>query len=546
MKMLSWNCRGLGNSRAVRALSRLSLKFHPQIVFLMETRSYVTEFDHVKIAMGMDCCLAMSCAGPGRRRSGGIAMLWNSSLDVSLLSCSPNHISVVVTDEWDQKWCLTGLYGHPEEVNKVHTLTLLDSLKSQYQGMWICIGDFNLICESSEKRGGRIANLAQMGQFKDTLAACGLADVGYTGFPFTWDNGREGDQNICERLDRCVANSEFTANFPSIIVEHLGKYGSDHSVRYAILLNGEPRDWFSPHRGLRQGDPISPYLFILCAEVFAGLIDEQVALNNIHGIRIARGAPQISHLFFADDSLLFMRANLVEANHTLASIKRYEEASGQRVNFDKTELSFSQNVQEQLCNQIRHRMEVKVVDSHDKYLGLPTIIGRSKKAVFLTVQERLVKKLKGWKEKFLSKAGKEVLLKAIAQAIPTYIMSCFKLPESVCASMASLMANFWWGQKNSEKKIHWMSWANLCKPKACGGLGFRDFRSFNDALLAKQVWRLLHREDSLLFKCLKARYFPRSSLLDAPVGFRPSFAWRSICSARPIIKDGFVWKVGNG
>ncbi|XP_057438067.1 uncharacterized protein LOC130730153 [Lotus japonicus] len=233
---------------------------------------------------------------------------------------------------------------------------------------------------------------------------------------------------------------------------------------------------------------------------------------------------------------------MVEADHALATIKRYEEASGQRVNFDKTELSFSQNVPEQLCTQIRNRMEVKVVDSHDKYLGLPTVIGRSKKAVFLKVQERMVKKLKGWKEKFLSRAGKEVLLKSVAQAIPIYLMSCFRLPENVCSSMASLMANFWWGQKNSEKKIHWMSWANLCKPKASGGLGFRDFKSFNEALLAKQVWRLIQNEESILFKCLKARYFPRTFLLSAPVGFRPSYAWRSICSARNLIKEESVWK----
>ncbi|XP_057426510.1 uncharacterized protein LOC130719933 [Lotus japonicus] len=863
MKMLSWNCRGLGNSRAVRALSRLSLKLKPQIVFLMETISYVTEFDRVKNVTGLDCCLAMNCSG--RKRAGGIAMLWKSNLDVNLLSCSANHISVIVTDEWDQKWCLSGVYGYPEEENKVKTLELLGSLRSQYQGMWICLGDFNLICNSSEKSGGRTANLNQMRQFKDTLEECGLTDLGFTGFPFTWNNGRDGDQNIKERLDRCLANSDFSTGFPCVYVEHMGSYGSDHtvlaislkngieqqetrvrkvlavkevlvpfrkeqgnlqrqidrkereliriekglasnenlskkiavqkefddlllkqeiywkqrsralwlregdknfftkrplkdrntttsrrlkmsrmngflvmklchklskvtfsrssplrtpriyrilvrgprwpsrfvlsallgfgrgavtshvldvlnngrevadmnetyiclipkvskpqtpkdlrpislcnvlmkivtkcianrlkcilpdlvgetqstfipgrlitdnaligmevfhymkkkkhgkkgwmalkldmskaydrieweflrevlnsmnfpshfvslvlkcvsSVKYAILLNGEPRDWFSPHRGLRQGDPVSPYLFILCAEVFAGLIDEQVAQNNIHGIKIARGAPQISHLFFADDSLLFMRANLVEAEHVLTIIKRYEEASGQRVNFDKTELSFSQNVPEQICNQIRNRMDVKVVGSHDKYLGLPTVIGRSKKEVFLKVQERLVKKLKGWKEKYLSKAGKEVLLKSIAQAIPIYIMSCFKIPDNICDSMASQMANFWWGQKNSEKKIHWMSWANLCKPKSCGGLGFRDFRSFNEALLAKQVWRLLQREDSLLYKCLKARYFPRASLLSAPVGFRPSFAWRSICSARKIITEGSLWKVDN-
>lgn len=83
-------------------------------------------------------------------------------------------------------------------------------------------------------------------------------------------------------------------------------------------------------------------------------------------------------------------------------------------------------------------------------------------------------------------------------------------------------------------------------PKSCGGLGFRDFRSFNQALLAKQVWRLVHRDDSLLYRCLKARYFPRSSILQASIGYRPSFSWRSICSAKDVITEGSIWQIGNG
>lgn len=119
----------------------------------METRSHVSDFDRVKSSTGFDCCLVMDCSGTGRRKSGGVALLWMSNFDVSLLSCSSNHISVEVTDEWDQKWCLSGVYGFPEEVNKPHTLDLIRNLKSQYQGKWICVGDFNLICDSSEKRG---------------------------------------------------------------------------------------------------------------------------------------------------------------------------------------------------------------------------------------------------------------------------------------------------------------------------------------------------------------------------------------------------------
>ncbi|XP_058733863.1 uncharacterized protein LOC131605533 [Vicia villosa] len=109
-------------------------------------------------------------------------------------------------------------------------------------------------------------------------------------------------------------------------------------------------------------------------------------------------------------------------------LQKYERSSGQMVNLDKSEASFSQNVCEEDKVLIRSRMGVKTVTSHSKYLGLPVVLGRSKKEVFTLVVERAWKKIKGWKEQFLSRAGKEVLIKAVAPAIPTYIMGCYKLP----------------------------------------------------------------------------------------------------------------------
>ena len=93
--------------------------------------------------------------------------------------------------------------------------------------------------------------------------------------------------------------------------------------------------------------------------------------------------------------------------------------------------------------------------------------------------------LAGWKEKLLSKAGKEVLIKAVAQAIPTYTMSFFKLPDSLCDEMMGMIRNFWWGQKKEERKIARLSWQKMCEPKCDGGLGFKNLKWFNMALLMK-------------------------------------------------------------
>lgn len=146
---------------------------------------------------------------------------------------------------------------------------------------------------------------------------------------------------------------------------------------------------------------------------------------------------------------------------------------------------------------------VREVVKHEKDLGLPTIIGCSKKAIFAGLKERLWKKLNGWKEKLLSRPKKEILIKAVAQEIPTYMMSVFRIPDGLIDELHGLMARFWWGWTETTKKMHWHNWDSMCLPKSMGGLGFQDLKCFNQALLAKQAWRLLNVTSSLLHAVLK-------------------------------------------
>ena len=125
-------------------------------------------------------------------------------------------------------------------------------------------------------------------------------------------------------------------------------------------------------------------------------------------------------------------------------------------------------------------------------------------------------------------------------------MSVFKLPDSLCEDLTSMIWNFWWGQRNEERKIAWMSWEKLCTPKSCGGMGFKKLKEFNMALLAKQGWRLQQGHDSLVYKVLKAKYFPTSDFSQAVLSNNPSFTWRSIMSAQPFINYGLRWRLGNG
>ncbi|KAK9666078.1 hypothetical protein RND81_14G158900 [Saponaria officinalis] len=266
------------------------------------------------------------------------------------------------------------------------------------------------------------------------------------------------------------------------------------SVSMATLING--------------GDPLSPYLFII------------IARKSMEGIKICRGGPHISHLFFADDTIIFSKANKKNAETVHDVITQYELASGQRINMQKSEIFFSPNTALPDRDDVQGILGAKIVASPDKYLGLPAIIERNKTVAFAPLKER----------KYLSYAGREIVIKAVAQAISTYHMSLFKLPETFCADLNGAMARFWWGHDDQKRHIYWVAWRKLCKSKGDGGLGFRHLEDFNTSMLAKQLWRLLKHPNTLVARLMKARYYPTTSPLEASVGHHPSYTWRSIVS----------------
>lgn len=318
------------------------------------------------------------------------------------------------------------------------------------------------------------------------------------------------------------------------------------SVSYAVRLNHSIVGNIYPSRGLRQGDLLSPYLFVLCAQGLSSIFTRAVELRLFKGVKIAASCPVISHIFFANDSLVFFRAKKEDGLQVRKCLLAYERASGQVVNYEKSALSFSPSTSTNDIEEIKNELSITVVQGHELYLGLPTFSLRNKRLQFAYLHERIRKKIQGWSTKFFSMGGRKILIKSVLQAIPSYAMSCFKIPISICQRIEHSCAKFWWNDTNGRRGMHWLKWENLCKPKCQGGMGFRRLSAFNKALVAKHVWRIIHSPNSLMARVLKARYLKNSDIMLAGLGNNPSFVWRSLLWGRDLINKGLYWRVGDG
>ncbi|KAM2983667.1 hypothetical protein FF2_009561 [Malus domestica] len=200
------------------------------------------------------------------------------------------------------------------------------------------------------------------------------------------------------------------------------------STSFSFIINGTPTGFIMPERCSRQGDPLSPYLFLLCTEGLSMLIRNGLERGAINGYRVSPAGIPITHLFFADDSILFGKATTEEALGILNILKTYARGSGQELNMSNSSIFFGSKILNRTMLKIGRTTGIQCKVGFGKYLSLQADFGHSKKVVFEEVKDRLETRMTGWAEQYLSQAGKETLVKAMAMAMPNHAMSCFKLP----------------------------------------------------------------------------------------------------------------------
>lgn len=318
------------------------------------------------------------------------------------------------------------------------------------------------------------------------------------------------------------------------------------SVFYSFLINDKVYELVKPYRGIRQGDPLSPYIFILCGEVLYSLCRKVGREGSLKGIRVARGSPRINHLLFADDTMMICHSTPKNCHVLSKLLLDYEALSGQKVNIAKSAITFSSKMPQEVKTAAKQILGITKEGGVGKYLGLPEHFGRKKRDLFTSIVDRIRQCTKSWYTRFLSKAGKLTMILSVLTAIPSYTMSCFELPLSLCKRIQSALTRFWWDSSSEKRSICWVSLDNLAQPKAAGCLGLRDIQLFNQALLAKLAWRIITVPDCLLARVLKGKYCHKGNFLNVELSSACSHRWRGILHGRNLLRDNIGKAIGNG
>ncbi|KAL5569345.1 hypothetical protein UlMin_025920 [Ulmus minor] len=318
------------------------------------------------------------------------------------------------------------------------------------------------------------------------------------------------------------------------------------SVSMNLLLNGSVFGSFRPKRGLRQGDPLSPYLFILCMEVLSRLISHKVDRGLIRGLKVSRAAPAIHHLFFADDIFLLGKATTFECSQFKECLDIFCNWSGQSFNVQKSNIFFSKNTRPAVASALTHLLGFSRISLQSHYLGLPLFRSNRVKD-FSYLLDRLDSNLAGWKMKLLSRASKLILIKSVGLALPIYSMQSTCLPRSICSKMDSKVRQFWWGSRSdSSRALCLRSWSAICAPKALGGLGFRRFADMNKALLCKWAWDIICGKGSLCLSLLRAKYLRLSDFLASHSAAGDSNFWKGVTTCLSLLVKGSCKQIGDG
>ena len=270
------------------------------------------------------------------------------------------------------------------------------------------------------------------------------------------------------------------------------------TATFSVLINGSPSGFFRSSRGLRQGDPLSSYLFVIGMEALSCMLKRAVEGNFISRCRFGGrdgGEIVISHLLYADDTIIFCDANTKQLMYLRWTLMWFEAFSGLKINLFKSEIIPLGRVDN--VEVLAAELGCGVGSLPTKYLGLPFGAPHRASGVWDSIEERFRNRLSSWKRQYISKGGRLTLIRSTLSSLPIYFLSLFRIPKIVWSRLEKIQRDFLWGGGNLERKPHLVNWNTVCREKNRGGLGVRGLSMMNQALLCKWCWRFANERDSL-------------------------------------------------
>ncbi|RVW41858.1 putative ribonuclease H protein [Vitis vinifera] len=310
----------------------------------------------------------------------------------------------------------------------------------------------------------------------------------------------------------------------------------DEKRSFAILVNGNAKGWVKASRGLRQGDPLSPFLFTLVADVLSRLMIRAEEAGITEGFLVGRDRTRVSLLQFADDTIFFSKASLDLLQNLKIILLVFGQVSGLKINLEKSTIS-GINTRQEMLSSLALVLECRVSEWPLSYLGLP--LGGNPKTIGFwdPVVERILRRLDGWKRP-ICLGGRITLIQSCLSHIPSYFLSLFKIPVSIASKIEKMQRDFLWSGAGEGKRDHLIRWEVVSRPREMGGLGFGKTSMRNSALLGKWLWRFPRERSGLWHKVIASIYGTHPNGWDANMVVR----WSHRCPWKAIAQSYFCEK----
>ncbi|KAL9689689.1 hypothetical protein QQ045_010078 [Rhodiola kirilowii] len=356
------------------------------------------------------------------------------------------------------------------------------------------------------------------------------------------NNGGAGG-NVVMKIDMAKAYDRVSWLFLHRMMRALGfgsqwcdlVYRTISGCFYSVLWDGTAYGRFKSNRGVRQGDPLSPSLFIICMESFSRLLHRHISDGLLQPYFVKTGALQVNHLLYADDLLLFTNGTEQSIENLMHMINRFCTWTGQALNSSKSNIFFPQAMD------IEHRQDLLQATgfSEDKfpttYLGAPLFPGCVKIEYFQKLEDQIRGRITGWLRNMLSLGGRITLVETVLNSMAIHVLASLPTPAAVINRINSLLANFIW-DSGGQSRRHWVSWPDICRDKRAGGLGIRNLNDIRKGFQYKLAWRCMD-PSSLWGRFVRSTY---------KEGHHGSHIWTFVSKVLSDLRNQCRWNIGRG